>query len=162
MRRKLGPALWVGAGMAVIAGGRYAMGHLTTVQEACAGLLGSVGAGLFDTVANALPGGALWGIGLLLLGAAFVAIEGAEFVKLIAKGYGPSRSGFLSGYFTLVGTHGLHVSIGLIWMLAIMLGMYVRDLSRSSMRKLLLMSLFWHFLDIVWIFIFTFVYLLSV
>ena len=96
-----------------------------------------------------------------LLGACFVAIEGTEFAQLISEGLGPSRSGFLSGYFTLVGTHGLHVSLGLLWMLALMMVIFFRDLSRSTMRKLLLMSLFWHFLDIVWIFIFTVVYLLS-
>ena len=90
-----------------------------------------------------------------------MAIEGTEFAQLISEGLGPSRSGFLSGYFTLVGTHGLHVSLGLLWMLALMMVIFFRDLSRSTMRKLLLMSLFWHFLDIVWIFRFTVVYLLS-
>lgn len=97
-----------------------------------------------------------------ILGASFVGIEVAEFAKLVAEGFGPLRSGFLSAYFTLVGTHGLHVSIGLLWMLVLMIVIFLRDLSRSTMRKLLLVSLFWHFLDIVWIFIFTVVYLLAV
>src|SRR3989344_2848494 len=96
-----------------------------------------------------------------ILGAGFVAIEAIEFAKLIADGFGPGRSGFLSSFFTLVGTHGLHVSLGLLWMLVLMVVIYLRDLSRPLMRKLLLMSLFWHFLDIVWIFIFTVVYLLA-
>jgi len=96
-----------------------------------------------------------------ILGACFVAIEAIEFAKLVADGFGPSRSGFLSSYFTLVGTHGLHVSLGLLWMLVLMAVIFFRDLSRPIMRKLLLMSLFWHFLDIVWIFIFTVVYLLA-
>ena len=96
-----------------------------------------------------------------ILGASFVALEAIEFVMLVADGFGPGRSGFLSSYFTLVGTHGLHVSLGLLWMLVLIAVIFFRDLSRPIMRKLLLMSLFWHFLDIVWIFIFTVVYLLA-
>ena len=97
-----------------------------------------------------------------ILGACFVGIEAVEFAGLALEGYGPSRSGFLSAYFTLVGTHGLHVSAGLLWMLVLAARLYFHDLTRSTMRKLLLMSLFWHFLDIVWIFIFTVVYLLAI
>jgi cytochrome o ubiquinol oxidase subunit 3 len=97
-----------------------------------------------------------------LLGASFVAMEIYEFSRLISEGNGPSRSGFLSAYFTLVGTHGLHVTIGLIWMVMLMCAIVYRGLSRSTLRKLVLLSLFWHFLDIVWIFIFTIVYLMGV
>ncbi|HUO50428.1 MAG TPA: cytochrome c oxidase subunit 3 [Candidatus Paceibacterota bacterium] len=95
-----------------------------------------------------------------LLGTTFVGLEVSEFAKLAAAGSVPAASGFLSAYFTLVGTHGLHVSIGIVWMLALMIAIASKGLSRSNMRKLILLSLFWHFLDIVWIFIFTIVYLM--
>lgn len=97
----------------------------------------------------------------LALGACFVGMEIAEFSSLVAQGNGPSRNGFLSAYFTLVGTHGTHVFVGLLWLLALMLAIARRGLSRGNMRKLALFSMFWHFLDIVWIFIFTIVYLIS-
>jgi len=103
-------------------------------------------------------------LGLLataILGASFVAMEFSEFGKLIATGQGPAQNGFLSSYFTLVGTHGLHVVVGVVWMIALMISIVLRGLSRSNMRKLVLLSLFWHFLDIVWIFIFTIVYLMG-
>jgi cytochrome o ubiquinol oxidase subunit III len=95
----------------------------------------------------------------LALGLGFVGMEVAEFTKMIAESAGPGRSAFLSGYFGLVGTHGLHVTLGSLWMLILMVYIGIRGLSASNMRKLISLSLFWHFLDIVWIFIFTFVYL---
>lgn len=98
--------------------------------------------------------------GTFLLGVGFVWMEIAEFRDLILAGHGPDQSGFLSSYFTLVGTHGLHVAIGLLWLVALAVSILARGLGRSSMRKLALFSLFWHFLDIVWIFIFTIVYLM--
>lgn len=97
-----------------------------------------------------------------ILGASFVMMEVSEFGRLIAAGSSPQLSAFLSSYFTLVGTHGLHVTIGLIWMLALMISIAVRGLSRSNLRKLMLLTLFWHFLDIIWIFIFTIVYLIGI
>ncbi|HTR18494.1 MAG TPA: cytochrome o ubiquinol oxidase subunit III [Candidatus Paceibacterota bacterium] len=96
-----------------------------------------------------------------VLGAAFVGMEVSEFTRLVAQGYGPSHSGFLSAYFTLVGTHGLHVAVGLLWLLSLTIAILKRGFSRGNMRKLALFSLFWHFLDIVWIFIFTIVYLMG-
>jgi cytochrome o ubiquinol oxidase subunit 3 len=96
------------------------------------------------------------------LGATFIMLELSEFAKFIHLGDGPSRSAFLSSFFTLVGTHGLHVSLGLLWLLALIVALLARGFTRSSMRKLALFSLFWHFLDIVWIFIFTIVYLFGV
>jgi cytochrome o ubiquinol oxidase subunit 3 len=96
-----------------------------------------------------------------LLGAAFLAMEISEFSRLIAAGSGPQRSGFLSAYFTLVGTHGLHVALGLVWLAALILAVAMRGLSRPNMRKLALFGMFWHFLDIIWIFIFTIVYLMG-
>jgi cytochrome o ubiquinol oxidase subunit 3 len=101
--------------------------------------------------------GATW-----VLGASFLGMEIAEFTGLIRAGAGPSRSGFLSAYFTLVGTHGTHIAIGLLWMLVLMVYIGMRGLTDSSARKLTALALFWHFLDIVWIFIFTIVYLLGI
>jgi cytochrome o ubiquinol oxidase subunit III len=103
----------------------------------------------------------LWLALTAALGASFVTLEVSEFSKLATQGNGWQQSGFLSSYFTLVGTHGLHVTLGLVWMVALMISVVVRGLSRSNMRKLMLLSLFWHFLDIVWIFIFTIVYLMG-
>jgi cytochrome o ubiquinol oxidase subunit 3 len=93
------------------------------------------------------------------LGLAFLGMEAGEFRQLVAEGRGPSHSAFLSSFFTLVGTHGLHVALGSLWMLVLMAHMLLKGLSSGTMRKLLCLSLFWHFLDIIWIFIFTFVYL---
>lgn len=97
-----------------------------------------------------------------VLGATFVTMELTEFAGLIAAGHGPQQSGFLSAYFTLVGTHGLHVTVGLLWLIALMIAIARAGLTQPNMRKLLLFSLFWHFLDIVWIFIFTLVYLFGI
>jgi cytochrome o ubiquinol oxidase subunit 3 len=105
---------------------------------------------------------AFWLTITALLGAAFVTMEFSEFGRLIATGSSWTRSGFLSSYFALVGTHGLHVIIGLLWVVALIISIIVRGLTRGNMRKLMLWSMFWHFLDIIWIFIFTIVYLLSI
>lgn len=96
-----------------------------------------------------------------LLGGAFVLLEVSEFAKLATSGMGPTVSGFFSSYFALVGTHGLHVSIALLWMLVLGIFIARRGLTESNVRKLTLLTYFWHFLDIVWICIFTVVYLLG-
>ncbi|MEI8348426.1 MAG: cytochrome c oxidase subunit 3, partial [Pseudomonadota bacterium] len=96
-----------------------------------------------------------------LLGFAFIGLEIHEFSHLIAEGHSYKANAFLSGFFGLVGTHGLHVSCGLIWMLILMIQIFKRGLTPLIVRKLSCLSLFWHFLDIVWIFVFTFVYLLG-
>ncbi|HSW87798.1 MAG TPA: cytochrome o ubiquinol oxidase subunit III [Candidatus Saccharimonadales bacterium] len=95
------------------------------------------------------------------LGIAFLVMEFSEFSHLIAEGNSFQRSAFLSSFFALVGTHGLHISVGLLWMLILFGYIFRRGLTESNIRKLTLLSLFWHFLDIVWIFIFTIVYLMS-
>lgn len=97
-----------------------------------------------------------------LLGLGFILMEIHEFHGLIAEGSGPDRSGFLSAYFTLVGTHGTHVTFGLIWMAVLMLQVAVKGLSAPVQGRLLRLSVFWHFLDIVWIGVFSVVYLLGV
>ncbi len=95
----------------------------------------------------------------LLLGWGFLGMEAHEFIKLIGEGHGPAQTAFLSAFFALVGTHGLHVAVGSLWMLILFAHLYIQGLTDASLRKLTLLTLFWHFLDIVWIFIFTFVYL---
>jgi cytochrome o ubiquinol oxidase subunit III len=97
-----------------------------------------------------------------LLGASFVAIELHEFYGLIHEGHSWKTSAFLSSFFTLVGTHGLHVSVGLLWV-AVMIGQVLyQGINLDTFRRLVVFSLFWHFLDLIWIFIFTFVYLMGV
>lgn len=102
-----------------------------------------------------------WFSATFLLGASFLAMELTEFSHLVHDGNSWTRSGFLSSFFTLVGTHGLHITIGLLWMAVMMLKVLRRGLNRSTIKRLTLLSLFWHFLDIIWIFIFTIVYLLG-
>lgn len=104
----------------------------------------------------------LWFAVTFLLGAAFLGLELSEFSKFINEGNGPNRSAFLSAFFTLVGTHGLHISAGLLWMFVLMQKVLRNGLSAISTKRLLLLSLFWHFLDVVWIFIFTIVYLMGI
>jgi cytochrome o ubiquinol oxidase subunit 3 len=95
-------------------------------------------------------------------GAAFVGLELNEFVHLIHEGAGPQRSAFLSSFFTLVGTHGLHVSFGIVWLITLMTQVMKHGLTEANVRRLSCLSLFWHFLDVVWIGVFTFVYLMGV
>ncbi|UVW27171.1 cytochrome o ubiquinol oxidase subunit III [Massilia sp. H6] len=97
-----------------------------------------------------------------LLGLAFLALEIYEFYHLIHQGAGPQRSGFLTAFFALVGTHGLHVLFGLVWLVTLMVQLKKHGLGAENFRRLQCLSLFWHFLDVVWIGVFTFVYLLGV
>jgi len=97
-----------------------------------------------------------------VLGAGFVAIELNEFAHLIAEGAGPGRSAFLSSFFTLVGTHGLHVSFGILWLVTLIVQLKRCGINEAMRRRVACLSLFWHFLDIVWIGVFTFVYLMGV
>ena len=102
-----------------------------------------------------------WYIITFLLGLAFVTMEVHEFMKFAAEGNSWKRSAFLSSYFTLVGTHGAHVTAGLLWIAVMMAQLWSRGLTMSTLRRLACLSLFWHFLDVVWIFIFTIVYLMG-
>ncbi len=103
-----------------------------------------------------------WLILSFLFGGSFIFLEGHEFIGLVHEGYSWKVSAFLTSYFGLVGTHGLHVSIGLCWMAVIIGQLTYQGLNVDTFRRLIIFSLFWHFLDVVWIFIFTFVYLLGV
>ena len=97
-----------------------------------------------------------------LLGLGFIAMEINEFHRMILDGNGPERSAFLSAFFTLVGTHGAHVVFGLIWMAVMMGQVAVKGFTTPVQSRLMRFSMFWHFLDIVWIGLFTFVYLMGV
>ena len=96
-----------------------------------------------------------------VLGAAFLTIEVTEFAGMVAKGAGPSRSAFLSAFFTLVGTHGVHVASGLIALIYLVAQVIAKGLQAAVLRRLLCWSLFWHALDIVWVGVFTLVYLMG-
>jgi len=95
----------------------------------------------------------------LLLGGLFLALEIREFIELVGDGHSWAQNAFLSGFFTLVATHGLHITIGLIWGCVMAYYIARAGSTANSLRKLTLFSLFWHFLDLIWIFIFTIVYL---
>ncbi len=97
-----------------------------------------------------------------LFGLGFLSIELYEFAHLIHEGAGPQRSAFLSSFFTLVGTHGLHVFFGCIWLVVLMVQVSKMGLTTENRRRLICLSMFWHFLDVVWIAVFTFVYLMGV
>ena len=103
----------------------------------------------------------VWLAATAVFGAAFLGIELYEFHHLIENGAGPQRSAFLSSFFTLVGTHGLHVTFGMIWLVTLMIQVASRGLIPANRRRLMCLSLFWHFLDVIWIGVFTFVYLLG-
>jgi cytochrome o ubiquinol oxidase subunit 3 len=97
-----------------------------------------------------------------LLGLGFISLEINEFHSMIAAGHGPDQSAFLSSFFTLVGTHGTHVTFGLIWMVVMMGQVAVKGLTSPVQSRLVRLGMFWHFLDIVWIGIFSIVYLMGV
>jgi cytochrome o ubiquinol oxidase subunit 3 len=96
-----------------------------------------------------------------VLGAAFIVLEAREFAGLAAAGDGPQRSAFLSAFFALVGCHGLHVSVGLLWLLTMMAQVFAKGFRDDILRRILCFSLFWHALDIVWVAVFTVVYVIG-
>ena len=103
----------------------------------------------------------MWLVFTGLFGFCFLSIEMYEFATLIHEGAGPTRSAFLSSFFTLVGTHGLHVTMGLIWLVTLMVQVQKHGLIAANKRRLMCLSMFWHFLDVIWIGVFTFVYLMG-
>lgn len=103
-----------------------------------------------------------WLVVCFALGVSFLTLEIGEFAELIAEGNSFTRSGFLSAFFTLVATHGMHITIGLIWIAVMVAQLMLKGLTPHTARRLTLFSLFWHFLDVVWIFIFSTVYLMGV
>ncbi|RIX51265.1 cytochrome o ubiquinol oxidase subunit III [Paenibacillus nanensis] len=104
----------------------------------------------------------VWLIITALLGASFIYLEVTEFIHLVHEGATIGTSAYWSAFFTLVGTHGLHVSVGLVWMTALIIQLSRRGITPVTKRKVNIISLYWHFLDVVWIFVFTIVYLMGV
>jgi cytochrome o ubiquinol oxidase subunit 3 len=127
-------------------------------------LLSSYTCGLMSLAANShrYVGTLVGAVGTLLLGGAFLGFELHEFHSMIAMGATPQRSAFLSAFFTLVGCHGLHVSIGLIWLVLMMVQLAMWGFRPVVERRMLCFALFWHALDIIWVMIFTIVYLMGV
>lgn len=103
-----------------------------------------------------------WSVVTFSLGLAFLAMELTEFHHFVEEGNSWARSAFLSAFFTLVGTHGLHITAGLLWIIVLIFQITARGLTVNTLRRLSCLSLFWHFLDVIWIFIFTIVYLMGV
>jgi len=135
----------------------------TAIETACL-LLSSFTCGLASIGARMHSG--FWFHGAMaatfVLGAAFIGIELHEFADLVARGAGPTRSAFLSAFFTLVGCHGLHVSAGLLWLLTMMAQVFAKGYRPDILRRVLCFSLFWHTLDIIWVALFSLVYLVGV
>ena len=132
-------------------------------ETACL-LVSSYTCGLMSLAINSRRRGAtyFWAVVTFVLGAAFLALEIREFAHMIASGATPQRSAFLSAFFTLVGCHGLHVTGGLIWLAVMMAQVAVKDFRSTVQRRLRCFSLFWHALDIIWVGLFTVVYLMGV
>jgi cytochrome o ubiquinol oxidase subunit III len=104
----------------------------------------------------------MWLVVTGIFGLCFLGLELTEFAALIAEGYGPQRSGFLTAFFALVGTHGLHVTFGIVWLVTLLVQLGKHGITPENYRRLSCLSMFWHFLDVVWIGVFTFVYLMGV
>ncbi len=130
------------------------------IETACL-LLSSFTCGIASIGARAHNGLMYYGgmAATFLFGGIFLYLEVHEFIGLIEQGAGPQRSAFLSAFFTLVGCHGLHVSLGLLWLLTMMAQVYAKGYRADILRRVLCFSLFWHALDIIWVALFTVVYL---
>ena len=124
-------------------------------------LLSSItfGFAMLQAYAGQKRGALVWLAVTLAFGLAFLGIELTEFRHLIDEGATPQRSAFLSSFFALVGTHGLHVAFGSLWLVTLAVQMTVKGLTPAILRRMLCLSMFWHFLDVIWIGVFTFVYL---
>ncbi|MEA2780509.1 MAG: cytochrome o ubiquinol oxidase subunit [Rhodospirillaceae bacterium] len=134
----------------------------TGIETACL-LLSSFACGVASIGAQAHRGSWFYGAMAVtfILGATFVGLEAREFAGLVARGAGATRSAFLSAFFTLVGCHGLHVTAGLLWLLTMMAQVFAKGYRADILRRLLCFSLFWHALDIIWVALFTVVYLMG-
>jgi len=133
------------------------------IETACL-LASSYTCGLMSLAINSRRRASTYMFAILtfVLGAAFLALELREFATMIAEGVAPQRSAFLSAFFTLVGCHGLHVTVGLIWLVVMMAQVAIKGFMPSVQRRLLCFALFWHALDIIWVGLFTVVYLMGV
>jgi cytochrome o ubiquinol oxidase subunit 3 len=136
----------------------------TAFTETMILLLSSVTSGfaLLSATRNEKNKVLLWLATTFMLGAAFLSLEIHEFNHLVQEGNSWERSAFLSSFFTLVGTHGAHITAGLLWILVMIGQIFVQGITITTFRRLAIFGMFWHFLDLIWIFIFTFVYLMGV
>jgi cytochrome o ubiquinol oxidase subunit 3 len=134
----------------------------TAIETACL-LLSSFACGLASIGAQAHRGSWFYSAmgATFILGAAFIGLEVQEFAGLVARGAGPTRSAFLSAFFSLVGCHGLHVTAGLLWLLTMMAQVFAKGYRADILRRILCFSLFWHALDSIWVALFTMVYLMG-
>ena len=132
------------------------------IETACL-LVSSYTCGLMSLAADSRrrDGTYFFAIVTFALGAVFVALELHEFAGMIAVGAGPQRSAFLSAFFTLVGCHGVHVTLGILWLLTMVAQVFAKGYRADILRRVLCFALFWHTLDIIWVAIFTVVYLLG-
>ncbi len=121
----------------------------------------TIGMALLGSVRGYKKQTLVWLFITFALGIVFLSLELSEFTKLVVEGNGPQSSAFLSSYFTLVATHGLHIAIGLLWMAVAIVRLWRFNFRKTDINRLALLGLFWHFLDVVWIFIFTIVYLIG-
>lgn len=119
------------------------------------------GLSMITAHSNKIKSATFWFCITFLLGVAFLGMELNEFTELVREGNSWQRNAFLTSFFTLVGTHGLHITTGLLWMIILVSQMLIWGFTPMVMKRLTCLSMFWHFLDIVWIFIFTFVYLMG-
>ena len=133
------------------------------IETACL-LASSYTCGLMSLAVNARRHAAIYLFAAMtfVLGAVFLSLEIHEFAAMIARGATPERSAFLSAFFTLVGCHGLHVTVGLVWLVVMMAQVAIKGLRPNVGRRLLCFALFWHTLDIVWVWLFTVVYLMGI
>jgi cytochrome o ubiquinol oxidase subunit 3 len=136
--------------------------HITAISTACL-LLSSFTCGVASIGARARNNAMYYGamVATAVLGGSFLVLEVREFAGMVAQGAGPTRSAFLSAFFTLVGCHGLHVSLGMLWLLTMMAQVFAKGYRADILRRVLCFSLFWHTLDIIWVAIFTVVYLMG-
>ena len=136
--------------------------HNVAIETACL-LLSSFTCGVASIGARAHNDAMYYGgmVVTFVFGAAFLFLEVHEFVGMVAQGAGPTRSAFLSAFFTLVGCHGLHVTLGLLWLLTMMAQVFAKGYRPDILRRVLCFSLFWHALDIIWVALFTVVYLMG-
>jgi cytochrome o ubiquinol oxidase subunit 3 len=121
----------------------------------------TIGMALIQGYRNNRPAVLNWLLATGLLGLSFIGLELNEFSQLIGEGHSWQASAFLSAFFTLVGTHGLHITIGLLWLGVVAWQIHRHGITHAIQRRLLMFTLFWHFLDLIWIFIFTIVYLMG-
>ena len=143
--------------------GQQLFDHRTVAAETAALLASSFTCGMSALAVQTRQFGKVYAASFftVLFGAVFLGLEISEFARMVAEGAGPQRSAFLSSFFSLVGLHGLHVTAGLVWLSVMLAQIATRGFVRTTMRRFLCFALFWHALDIIWVALFTVVYLMG-